>query len=342
MPIFKIQGGNIRSIVNLIPKNIQDNLEEELIPAADRESLVAHTGIRFRRTFPQESVTTTDLFIQGIWTTLDALQWEPSSISAIVCVTQTPETHIPAVSCLLHNAFKFKVSVACLDINLGCSGYVYGLHQTLSLLQNQLEGNGRALLCCGDITSKLIQNDKTSIPIFSDGVSITAIEFDSQNINNDSSFFFNLETLGSGHTAIRSEFVENKEVMRLNGIEVFNYSVQFVAKHIKELLAFVNTKDINVVVLHQANKLINDAIAKRLPTPNAEFPSTLFQYGNTASASIPITLVDYLSKHPHKSIHLLLSGFGVGFSMGSAVFTLDSSIHFATIEFPLDSENLIV
>jgi 3-oxoacyl-[acyl-carrier-protein] synthase-3 len=337
MSIYKIQGGTIRSIVNLIPENIKDNLEEELIPVADRESLVAHTGIRYRRTFPMDSVTTTELFIQGISNTLHTLQWDASTITAIVCVTQTPETHIPAVSCLLHNAFNFNVSTTCLDINLGCSGYVYGLHQTLGLLQNQLEGKGRALLCCGDITSKLIQNDKTSIPIFSDGVSITAVEFDSNKEDNCSPFFFNLETLGSGHTAIRSEFVDNKEVMRLNGIEVFNYSVQYVPKHIKELLASVNAEDISLVILHQANKLINDAIAKRLPIPNAEFPSTLFQYGNTASASIPITLVDFLSKNKPKTKHLLLSGFGVGFSMGSVVFTLDSTVHFSIIEFPTDS-----
>ncbi len=334
MPIYKFQGGKIQSIINLIPNRIQDNLDEELIPVSDRESLVAHTGIRFRRTFSAESTTTTELFITGISKTLDALQWDTDSIDAIVCVTQTPETHIPAVSCLLHNAFKLKTSVACLDINLGCSGYVYGLQQTLSLLQNQIKGKSRALLCCGDITSKLIQNDKTSIPIFSDGVSITAIEFDINIEDNNSTFFFNLETMGSGHTAIRSEFVDNKEVMRLNGIEVFNYSVQFVPKHIKDLLTLVNTEDISLVVLHQANKLINDAIAKRLPIPNAEYPSTLYDYGNTASASIPITLVDFLTKNELKQDKVLLSGFGVGFSMGTVVFSLDPSMYYATLEFP--------
>lgn len=342
MPIFNIQGGKIRSIVNVIPQKIKDNLEEELIPVAERESLVAHTGIRYRRTFQNKSITITELFVQGISHTLDALQWDASSISAIVCVTQTPETHIPAVSCLLHNEFNFNVSTACLDINLGCSGYIYGLHQTLCLLQNQLDGYGRALLCCGDITSKLIENDKTSTPIFSDGVSITAVEFDTKTPNNGSPFIFNLETLGSGHTAIRSEYENNKEVMRLNGIEVFNYSVQFVPKHIKELLNYINAEDVSVVVLHQANKLINDAITKRLPTPNAEFPSTLFQYGNMASASIPITLVDYLTNNKPKSNQLLLSGFGVGFSMGTVAITLDSTVYLTTIEYLSKTEDLII
>ncbi|MFY7943048.1 MAG: hypothetical protein ACOVNZ_00620, partial [Crocinitomicaceae bacterium] len=65
MPIYKFQGGKIQSIINLIPNRIQDNLDEELIPVSDRESLVAHTGIRFRRTFSAESTTTTELFITG-------------------------------------------------------------------------------------------------------------------------------------------------------------------------------------------------------------------------------------------------------------------------------------
>ena len=339
MSFHRINGGSIRSIFNVIPAYTVDNLTEELIPATDRESMVAHTGIRFRRKFPEETVTTTQLFIEGIKRTLSKLQWAPSDISALVCVTQTPETHIPAVSCVLHNEFKLPATTACLDINLGCSGYVYGLHQLFSLLQNQIGESGRALLCCGDITSSLIQNDKSTVPIFSDGISVTAVEFDRNTQQEDRCSYFNLETLGSGHTAIRSEFEGHKEVMRLNGIEVFNYSVQFVPKHIKELLQLVDKERISLVVLHQANKLINDAIAKRISLPQAYYPSTLYRYGNMASASIPITLVDYLSSTAATDAisYVLLSGFGVGFSMGSVVLPLASDIKYANLEFPISS-----
>ena len=189
-------------------------------------------------------------------------------------------------------------------------------------------------MCCGDISSLLVQNDKTTTPIFSDAISVTALEFDNLHKENPLVSYFNLETLGSGHTAIRSDFDENnREVMRLNGIEVFNYSVQFVPRHIKSLLSEIEGLEIPVVVLHQANKLINDAIAKRIPLPDAAFPSTLYQYGNTASASIPITLVDYLSTLSPKQFpkHALLSGFGVGFSMGSAVVPISSDLNINTL-----------
>jgi 3-oxoacyl-[acyl-carrier-protein] synthase-3 len=223
-----------------------------------------------------------------------------------------------------------------MDINLGCSGYVYGLQQTWGLIQNRIQGQGRALLCCGDISGIMIQDDKTTTPIFSDAISVTALEFDGSKSQPEEISYFNLETMGSGHTAIRSEYdSNNKEVMRLNGIEVFNYSVQFVPKHIKELLAEVPTLPIGVTVLHQANKLINDAIAKRIPLPESAFPSTLFQYGNTASASIPITLVDYLCNQPKENYpkYALLSGFGVGFSMGSAVVPIRSNIYTSNLNF---------
>jgi 3-oxoacyl-[acyl-carrier-protein] synthase-3 len=333
MSISTITGGRICGIFNVIPSSIFDNLQEPLIPLAEREALVTHTGIRFRRRFSSE--TALEVFSEGVNVALDELSWPIETISALVCVTQTPDTHIPALSCLIHNQFKFPASTACLDINLGCSGYVYGLQQVMIMLQNQCSYPKRALLCCGDISSRMIQNDKTTTPIFSDGISVTALEFDEQNSTNQSKFYFNLETLGSGHTAIYSRYLEDKqEVMRLNGIEVFNYSVQYVPQHIKTLLSAAESYSPTLVILHQANKLINDAIAKRILLPTAHFPSTLHSHGNMASASIPITWVDYLSKPTNRlSQQVLLCGYGVGFSMASALLTISDNLHCKTIEY---------
>ena len=333
MSIHKLRGSEISAVVNIIPARKLDNLQEELIPETERNSMVEHTGIRFRRRFSSENQSTQHLFKMGIEEILKLAQWNGESVDALICITQTPDTHIPALSCVLHGEFDFSPSMACLDINLGCSGYVYGLHQAFSLLQSQVGANGRAILCCGDVTTILEEGDKSTQPIFSDGISVTAIEFSRESELNS---YFNLETMGSGKAAISSYYNEHRqEVMKLNGMEVFNYSVQFVPNHINHLLKFVpeNTK-IGCGILHQANKIINSAIAKRISSVGADFPSTLYDFGNMASASIPVTLVDYLQNKNTSEVppFVLLSGFGVGFSMATAVVPLSGDLKSKMVE----------
>ena len=265
-----------------------------------------------------------NLFIKGISTILTNLQWEKESIDILICVTQTPNVSIPAISCQIHGDLGFSSNTMCYDINLGCSGFVYGLH-TLSALLNSLNKiNARALLCCGDISTQLIkENDQATKPIFSDAASVIAVSNNSEALS-----FFNLETNGSGQTAIYKE----DEYMKLNGIDVFNFSLSMVPKNILNLLSFAD-KHIDLpsmFVFHQANKLINEAIRKKLLLPDTKTPSTLYEYGNTSSASIPLTLCKYWNTQTANWV--LFSGFGVGFSVASALVYLNKNIYLSIIE----------
>jgi 3-oxoacyl-[acyl-carrier-protein] synthase-3 len=212
----------------------------------------------------------------------------------------------------------------CYDINLGCSGFVYGLH-TLSALLNSLNKlNARAILCCGDLSSQLIQeNDYTTQPIFSDAASVIAVSKNAETFS-----YFNLETSGSGQKAIYKE----DNFMKLNGIDVFNYSLTMVPNNILNLLSFADKKiDLPYMfIFHQANKLINEAIRKKLVLTENKTPSTLFEYGNTSSASIPLTLCKHWNSETPNWV--LFSGFGVGFSLASALIYLNNSIHLSIIE----------
>src|SRR5690606_1049235 len=122
------------------------------------------------------------------------------------------------------------------------------------------------------------------------GVSVIGVE---KTGSNDTYGYFNLETMGKGQNAIRTEIdSEGKSFMRLNGIDVFNYSVIYAPKNIESLIGFSGKKitEADTYVFHQANKLINDSISKKLNLETSKVISTLYEYGNTASASIPITL----------------------------------------------------
>jgi len=319
LPNFELVGSTI-----VIPKNQEDNSFLEGLTPLEKEQLILHTGIKFRRVAP-ESDKIENYFQLGISQLLDQLNWEPSQIDVLICVTQSLQTPIPSFSCQIHGLMNFPLGTLCYDINSGCSGFVYGVHTVMSIMNSLSKANAKAILCCGDFSSQLIdRNDKSTLPIFSDAVSISGIE----KKNTGMISHFNLETDGSGRNAI---FLQDK-TMKLNGIDVFNYSLKLVPNHLRELfkLAEIEFPEKEVVVFHQANKLINDSLIKRLNLDSNKVPSTLYQFGNTASASIPLSLGIYASKNP--VTRAVLCGFGVGFSLASALVYLSSDYKFCIIE----------
>lgn len=320
MAFSKYTGTTIVGVVNFVPKETEDNLELDLLLPEERQALVNHTGIRFRKTAPK-STTIRDLFAIAVEKILQKTGWEKDSIDVLICVTQSPEMVIPSVSCRLHGDLKFSNQTLCFDINSGCSGFVYGLNTVSGLLAGISGKKARAILCCGDLSTHLIDPmDKSVRPIFSDGVSAIAIERDEN--DNQVSGYFNLETDGSGQHAIEMQTDKNNcQSMKLNGIDVFGYSVKLVPKNILDLLAF-SQQSIDFpdsFIFHQANKLINESIRKKLAISEEKVPYSISEYGNTASASIPLTLGTMWKHHTSTSGWILVSGFGVGFSVASAL-----------------------
>jgi 3-oxoacyl-[acyl-carrier-protein] synthase-3 len=337
MALIKTFGSTIKGIVSVVPKSTEDNLDLPTISIEDKESLIKHTGIRFRKIAPNFDVDIKDYFEIGIETLLSKLNWEKASIDILICVTQTTTTSIPSVSCRLHGDMKLDNKTMCYDINSGCSGFVYGLQTIQSIMQGFNQENVRALLCCGDLSSQLIEeNDNTTKPIFSDGISIIGIE--STDDKSEITGYFNLETAGQGQSAIfTSKGADDKKYMRLNGIDIYNYSVKYVPKNIIDLLEFAS-KELNFpdyYIFHQANKLINESIRKKLGLDELVVPSSLYEFGNTASASIPLTLNTIWEDQSKKSGWILISGFGVGFSMASGFIKFEPDLCMQPIEIEL-------
>lgn len=323
MALSKTKGSKIAGIVSIVPKTREDNLELTQLSHKDKEALITHTGIRYRRTLNSEKGVK-ELYEKGIKRLMNQLKWDVDSVDILICVTQTTQISIPSVTCQIHGEMNFSPDTLCYDINSGCSGFVYGLHTISTLLSGFEKNNARAILCCGDISSQLISSkDMSVVPIFSDAVSVIGIE----GIEDKTSIsgYFNLQTEGSGQKAIYTEKVNGNQYMRLNGIDVFNYSLKSVPKNVSDLLAFAekNIDYPDLFVFHQANKVINDAISRKLKLNMEKVPSSLFEYGNTASASIPLTLGTSWNKKNANSKWILISGFGVGFSLASALIYFD-------------------
>jgi 3-oxoacyl-[acyl-carrier-protein] synthase-3 len=308
----------IEGIHTILSKNRETN--DELFDVNSAREFKEKMGIYQRYVAEETNNPILNFAAQGITNLMGELSWNNDSINLVVFVTQSPDKAFPSLSNRIHGIFGFESSCVCMDINIGCSGYVHGLNLVYSLLQNSHLKHGRALLCVGDISTTFIsKQNKSNRAIFSDGISVTAVE--KTNVISES--FFNLETFGSGHNAIHTVKKNLGEEMVMNGLEVFEYAVNYVPKNVNDLLKFskIDIEKIDFLVLHQANKLINGFIERTLNFTKEQSLTSLELLGNTSSASIPFSIVLNKSKLSENSL-LLMSGFGVGFSVASSIVKL--------------------
>lgn len=337
MACFSIQNVRLAGISASLPAQEQDNAELELLTERERGQLLKTVGIRTRRIAPA-GMCASDLCVAAAERLLQSLNWKAEAVEALVYVTQTPDHSIPGTATQIHERLGLPKSALALDINQGCAGYVYGLSTLAALLATG--GFQKALLLVGDtITHVLSPQDKSTVPIFSDAGSATALEF----APGAAPMHFNLQSDGKGYQAIctpeggtrkpmgpDSHTITEQEGglmrapahMAMRGLDIFNFALREVAPNLKELLAFAkrDISDPDHFVFHQANLLLNESIRKKLRIPREKTPYTLPHFGNTSCATIPVTLVDQLSDKLRSGAQTLaLSGFGVGLSWGSAL-----------------------
>ncbi|MCX6311095.1 MAG: ketoacyl-ACP synthase III [Bacteroidetes bacterium] len=334
MALFSVNGMRIKGIAAAVPKAMESNRDYERISEAERNLLIRTTGITTRH-IASPGMTTADFCQHAAEKLIEELKWQKSEIDLVIFVSQSPDHFLPASSILLQHKLGLPKTTAAFDISLGCSGYVYGLSVVSSLISTG--GFRKALLMTGDISSHSITpEDKSTWPLFGDAGTATAIEFDPS-----SKSFFNLQSDGSGANAIiipdgglrnpinektfikeevEKGIVRHRRNLWLNGLDVFNFSVREAPSNIKTLMEFsnVNQESIDFFVFHQANLLMNETIRKKLKVPSEKVPYSLAEFGNTSSASIPLTIVSQLKSQTSTPKKWLFSGFGVGLSWASA------------------------
>lgn len=294
----------IKSIQIVHAKNKVDNLTlfKDTIP--DIEKFCSTTGIRYRYQ-AHENHKIEDYFVQGI----NALNIEISSIDVLITVSQTPTKLIPSVSNYLNQQLRFSEDILTYDLTSGCSGYTEAL-----VLANQFfqtTSAKRIVVCNGDFSNHIIDEENTTVkPLFSDVAAITLLE------RSKSLFFSNQKSYADGYSAISSQ----NGKMTLNGLDVFQFSTLYVAKSIQELLTKnnIDPSTIAFYFFHQANQIINQTIAKQLKISPEKVSQSLTEYGNSSSASIPLTLA-LQANQLKENQKILLSGFGVGFKICNVV-----------------------
>jgi 3-oxoacyl-[acyl-carrier-protein] synthase-3 len=344
MAIFQVSDIRIAGISACVPEKVLQNRDYGWIKSSDRELLIKTIGVE-QRHVAQSGETTSDLCYQAATELLDALKWDPSEIQLLIFVSQSRDFIIPSTSTILQDRLHLPKNCMAIDINLGCSGYVYGLSFISSMIK--ASGISKSLLLVGDLSNVTSSyRDKSTYPLFGDAGTATALELKP----GAPAFKFNLQSDGSGHEAIiirdggvrhlvgKHSFAvkkfadgiyRNRLQIELNGIEVFNFSLREVVPNIKTTLKHFNhtIDEFNYIVFHQANRLINETLRKMLKVEPERVPYSLKDYGNTSCASIPLTLVSQLrAELQSKPLNLLLSAFGIGLSWGTVLLETDGII----------------
>lgn len=310
---------------------------------SERERLVRNIGIQQRRLCPPWQCFS-DLAFDATEKLLEELQWQRDEVDAIIVVTQSPDYVIPATAIILQDRLKLSHATIAFDVNLGCSGYPFGLHILGSMIASGAVKKGLVLV--GDRSGSLYD------PLFSDAGTATALEFDPS----AAPMHFDLNSDGSGYRAIilpvgghREPFGPQHAVptrdehgrlhwpadLILDGPAVLSFSTHQVPPSVRRALEFagMSNDDIDYFVFHQANRMINETIRKKLGLPAEKVPSTLADFGNTSGASLPVTVTARLNETLEQGKHrVLFCGFGIGLSWGSAIVDIESARFPALIE----------
>lgn len=336
-----VRGARLRAISCVVPARGSPVSDfNERFGADQVAKIVASTGIANRHV--SATLCTSDLCAEAARQLFESSKLKPEDIDALVFVTQTPDYQLPATACALQARLGLKTSVPAFDVNLGCSGYVYGLWLAASLIAGS--GLKRVLLLVGDTISHIASDEDRSVALlFGDAGTASLIEADAE----APPMHFSLGTDGRGvpHLIVpaggfRQRAHESHKIrlereggnlradneLYMNGAEIFSFTLARVPQMIDVVMrsASASIEMVDAFVFHQANRFMLQHLAKRMKLPPEKFVLALEQYGNTSSASIPIalcaTLREQLSTSPQK---LVLAGFGVGYSWAACHLETD-------------------
>ncbi|MFD0765443.1 3-oxoacyl-ACP synthase III family protein [Mucilaginibacter lutimaris] len=337
MAFLHIKNVAIKGVAACVPQTIEENTAITNIGANDVEKLIKTTGVE-RRRIVKAGTCTSDLCFKAAEKLIEELGWDKKDIDGLVFVTQTPDYILPASSCILQSRLGLSTECFTLDISLGCSGFVYGISTLAGYMQSGMIK--KALLLAGDTSSMTSsKSDKSTYPLFGDAGTATALEF----VDGNDGMKFHLGTDGAGYQAIiindggyRNRFNErslqqntiteginrnNLELM-LDGMDVFSFGISKAPETVRALVEKFNIDiaQVDHVYFHQANLMMNERIRKKLQLPENKVPLSLKNFGNTSSATIPLTMVTETADSLRNGENEIIAcGFGVGLSWASLI-----------------------
>lgn len=337
----------IADLAGYLPATVLDNEElASLYPGWDADKIFEKTGIRQRRiAAPHE--TAGDLAFHAAEALFARGRIKREQVDFVILCTQAPDHVLPTTACILQHRLGLATSIGALDVNLGCSGFVYCLSLARGLVDS---GAARCVLVLtADTYSKYIHPlDKSVRTLFGDGAAATAVVAGDAGPGEAPAigpFVFGTDGRGAGKLIVEaggfrtprsadtarecsdeSGNVRSREHLYMAGPDIMAFSLREVPRAAGALLdkAGVAHEAIDYFVLHQANRFMLESLRKKMGVAPERFPIHVEECGNTVSSTIPLALEAMRAQGCFSSPKtLMLLGFGVGLSWAGCLLTLE-------------------
>ncbi|MCI8697056.1 beta-ketoacyl-ACP synthase III [uncultured Acetatifactor sp.] len=307
-----------------LPGRVVENRELEGMVDTSDEWIRERTGIGSRHVSTGETVAS--LAAEACGRALADAGRQAEEVELILAATCSPEEAAPCVACRIQSEIGAGNAVA-FDVNAACAGFLFALHTAWAYVEAGIYRN--ALIAGSEVLSKLVDwEDRGTCILFGDGAGAVYVE--KCETGGILGFVQHADgkkggVLGGGGRQLSNPWAGQQDYRRffqMDGREVFAFAVRQVPLNVEEALgkAGLAIGDVDLFVLHQANRRIIEGVAKRLGVSLSLFPMNLERVGNTSSAAIPL-LLDELNREGRlrRGMRLVLSGFGAGLTCGACV-----------------------
>jgi 3-oxoacyl-[acyl-carrier-protein] synthase-3 len=318
----------IRGTGSSLPEKILTNEELERMVETSNDWIMSRTGIRERH------VARPDEFMSMFATraaegALRSAGLQGSDLDLVICATVTPDSPIPATSCIVQNNLG-ATGAAAFDMSAGCTGFIYGLAIADSLIASGMYRN--IMLIGAELLSKYVNwKDRTTCVLFGDGAGAVVLTPGEESAgvlattlraDGNLADFIYVPAGGTREPASERTVAEGRHFIRMKGNETFKMAVRSMEDSARTVLreAGIDTDDVDLFIPHQANRRIIDAVGSRLGLRDDQVYINVDRIGNTSAASIPIALNEAIQKDLVKEgSTILLAAFGTGLTWGAAV-----------------------
>jgi 3-oxoacyl-[acyl-carrier-protein] synthase-3 len=321
-----LTGVQIMAVSGYAPPEIVRN--EDLAPMGfDPEWIRQRTGILARRRAPADWATS-DLGYEAAKVCLDRAGVSPHDLDMLIVATMTPDSATPSTACRLQR--RLGVRVPAMDLSAACSGFVYALVTGMQFVKTGC--HRRVLVVGSDLMSRIVNPaDKKTYPLFGDGAGAVLLgpgDADqgllsyTLGADGNGADMLYVPAGGTREVLTAEGVAEGRQFLQMDGRSVFKWAVRLVADAVKDVLqhAKVSLHEIDLFVLHQANRRILDAAAESLGIAPEKVLINVDRYGNTSAGSIPLALDEaYSTGRIRRGDKILLCGFGAGLAWGAAV-----------------------
>lgn len=311
-----------------VPEQVLTNADLEKMVDTSDEWIRTRTGIIERRISGPDEYTSV-LATSAGRAAMERAGVSPDEVDLVIVATCTPDCPIPSTACAVQARLGLPRAGA-FDVAAACSGFVYGLSVATSMIRGG--GHRTILLIASDLLSRAVNwKDRNTCILFGDGAGAVVVQATEEPLGLLSSVLRSdgeheglmIVEAGGTRLPITHDLIEeDRHCVVMQGREVFKYAVRGLVESSHQAIADagLTMDDIRLVIPHQANFRIIDALIKRLELPPERVVINIERYGNTSGASVPIALNEAAEAgRLHKGDYVLLTAFGAGFAWASAV-----------------------